>query len=94
MNAAAEIGRNPVIMHLSLNMENEQDDAEQDGRTRPARTSYQARTGTGKYEVLIFPLQLTTSRNGNLTRLMYTLATCDDHTYIPFLDQQSSALIQ
>ena len=32
--------------------------------------------------ILFFPAQLTTSRIGNLTRLIYTLAICDDHTYI------------
>ena len=31
----------------------------------------------------IFPVQLTTSRIGNLTRLILALAICDDHTYIP-----------
>ena len=33
-------------------------------------------------ENLFFPVQLTTSRIGNLTRLILTLAICDDHTYI------------
>ena len=33
-------------------------------------------------EILFFPDQLTTSRIGNLTRLIHTLAICDDHTYI------------
>ena len=32
-------------------------------------------------EIFIFPIQLTTSRIGNLTRLIHTLAICDDHTY-------------
>ena len=32
----------------------------------------------------IFPFQLTTCRIGNLTRLIHTLALCDDHTYILF----------
>ena len=36
----------------------------------------------GDREIFIFPVQLTTSRIGNLARLIYTLATCDDHTYI------------
>ena len=32
---------------------------------------------------IIFPVQLTTSRIGNLTRLIHTLlGICDDHTYI------------
>ena len=36
----------------------------------------------GDRESIIFPVQLTTSRIGNLTRLILTLAICDDHTYI------------
>ena len=31
---------------------------------------------------IIFPVQLTTSRIGNLTWLIHTLAICDDHTQI------------
>ena len=34
----------------------------------------------GDREKIIFPVQLTTSRIGNLTRLILTLAICDDHT--------------
>ena len=34
----------------------------------------------GDREIFIFPVQLTTSRIGNLTRLILTLAICDDHT--------------
>ena len=34
-------------------------------------------------EIFIFAVQLTTSRIGNLTRLILTLTMCDDHTYIP-----------
>ena len=30
----------------------------------------------GDREILIFPVQLTTSRIGNLTRLIHTLAIC------------------
>ena len=29
----------------------------------------------------VYPVQLTTCRTGNLTRLIHTLAICDDHTY-------------
>ena len=51
-------------------MENEQADAGRDGRTHLAGPNSQARTGTtGKY--LFFPVQLTTSRIGNLTRLIH-----------------------
>ena len=32
-------------------------------------------------EILTFPVQLTTSRIGNLTRLIHTLATCVTNTY-------------
>ena len=31
-------------------------------------------------EILFFPVQLTTCRIGRLTRLIHTLAICDDHT--------------
>ena len=31
-------------------------------------------------EIFIFPVQPTTSRIGNLTRSILTLAICDDHT--------------
>ena len=54
-----------------------------DGR----RPNSQARTGTGEYS--FFPVELTTSRIGNLTRLI--LAICDDHTcsvlcvFFPFI---------
>ena len=48
-------------------------DAGRDCRTRLARPNSQAQTGTG--EIFIFPVQLTTSRIGNLTRLILTLAT-------------------
>ena len=53
----------------------EQADAGRDCRTRLARPNSQARTGTGTH--IIFPLQLTMTRIGNLT-----LAICDDHTYM------------
>ena len=34
-------------------------------------------------EIFIFPVQLTTSRIGNLPRLILSLAICDDHTVLP-----------
>ena len=59
----------------------EQADAGRDCRNRLARPNYQARTGTGgDREKHIFPVQLTTSRIGNHTRLILTVAICDDHT--------------
>ena len=36
----------------------------------------------GDRKTFIFPVQLTTSRIGNLPRLILSLATCDDYTYI------------
>ena len=33
-------------------------------------------------EISISPVQLAACRIGNLTRLIHTLAICDDHTYI------------
>ena len=36
----------------------------------------------GDRETFIFPDQLTTSRIGNLTRSIPTLAMCYDHTYL------------
>ena len=36
----------------------------------------------GDREILIFPDQLTTSRIGNFTRLIHTLAICDGHTHM------------
>ena len=80
MDAAAELGRNPVSTHQIQPVEygDEQADAGRDCRIRLSRPNSQARTRTGK---LVFPVQLTTSRIGNLTRLMHTLAICHDHTY-------------
>ena len=56
MDAAAEIGRDPVSksIRFSPSMENEQADAGWDGRTRLARPNSQARTGTEKYSFSLF----------------------------------------
>ena len=81
MDAAAELGRNPVSKHQILPENgNEQADAGRDCRNRLARPNSQARTGTGEYS--FFPVQLTTSRIGNLARLILTISICDDYTYI------------
>ena len=49
MDAAAEIARNLVrTTTFSLSVENEQDDAGRDSRTRHAKPNSQARTGKGK----------------------------------------------
>ena len=82
MDAAAELGRNPGSMHqIQPEYGDEQADAGRDCRTRQARPNSQAQTWTGKYS--FFSVQLTTSRIGNLTRLIHALALiCDDHTNI------------
>ena len=82
MNIAAEIGRNPVSKHqIQPEYGDEQADAGRDCQTRLVRPDSQARTGiSAKY---IFFVQLTTSRIGNLTRLVDTLAKCVTiYTYI------------
>ena len=82
MDAAAEIGRNPVSKHqIQPEYGDEQADAGRDCRTRLARPNSQTRTGTGKYSFSLFSW-LTTSRIGNITRLIHIIAICDDHTYI------------
>ena len=76
-----EIGRNPVSKHqIKPDYGDEQADAGRDCRTRLERPNPQARTGTG--EKFIFPVQLITSRIGNLSRLILSFAICDDHAHI------------
>ena len=81
MDAAAEIGRNPVSKHqIQPEYGDEQADAGRDCRTRLARPNSQAHADR---EILTFPVQLTASRTGNLTRLIHTPAIClTMHTYI------------
>ena len=70
MDAAAELGRDPVSKHyIQPEYGDEQADAGRDCRTRLAGPNSQARRGH-------FPVQLTTSRIGSLTRLIHTLAIC------------------
>ena len=68
MDAAAELGR----------MEMSRLDAGRDCRTRLARPNSHARTRTGKCTFSLFSWPR--SRIGNLTRLILTRTTCDDHT--------------
>ena len=81
MDAAAELGRNPVSKHqIQPESGDRKADAGRDCRSRLARPNSQARTGTGKYSYIdphVFPVQLTANRIGNLiTRLNLTLAIC------------------
>ena len=79
MDSVAELGRNPVSKYkIQPEYGDEQADAGRDCRIRLARPNSQARTNADR-EILIFPNQLTTSRTGNLTRLIHT--ECD-RTYI------------
>ena len=74
IDAAAEPGRNPVRKHqIQPEYGDEQTDAGRDCRNRLARPNSQARTRADR-EIFIFPVQLTTSRIGNLTRSIHTLA--------------------
>ena len=52
------------------------------GLSNPSRET-KLSGANGEKEIFIFPVQLTTSRTGNLTRLILSPAVCDDHTYIP-----------
>ena len=68
-----ELGRNPVSKHqIQPEYGDEQADARRDCRTPSSETEF---FGTnGDREILIFPVQLTMCRIGNLTRLTHTLA--------------------
>ena len=92
MDAAPELGRNPVSKHqIPPEYGDEQADAGRDCQTRLARPNSQARTRTTG-EILIFPDQLTTSRIDNLTRLIHTLAICNDHTTYSNISTQQDIL--
>ena len=55
MDAAAELGRNPISKHhIHPEYGDEEADAGRDCRTRLARPHSQARTGTGKYSFPLF----------------------------------------
>ena len=65
MDAAAELGRiSEVRTTFSQSIE----------MSRPRETKFSGANADRK--ILIFPVQLTTCRIGNLTRLIYTLAIC------------------
>ena len=55
MDAAAEIGRNPVSKHqIQPKYGDEQADTGRGGQTRLARPNVQARTGTEEYSFSLF----------------------------------------
>ena len=79
MDAAAELGRNPVSKHqIQPEYGDEQADAGRDGWTRLARPNYQARTGTGEY---YFPCSADHEQDWHPYPVDPYSAICDDHTY-------------
>ena len=81
MDAAAEIGMNPVSTRFSLSMEMSR--LTRDGTAETVSRDQILRGANGDREILVFPVQLTTSRIGNLalSRLILTLALCYHHAY-------------
>ena len=72
MDAAAEIGTNPVSRHqIQPEYGDEQPDAGRGCRTRLCDTKFSG--ANGDMEISIFPVQLPTSRTGNLTPLILLL---------------------
>ena len=77
MDAAAELGSNPVSKHqIQPEYGDEQADAGRDGWTRLARPNSQTRTGTGEYY-----LPCSADLEQDYPVDPYS-AICDDHTYI------------
>ena len=71
MDAAAELGRNPVSKH-QIQPEYGDEQADANGANEPVSRDQILRHARGQGNIN-FPVQLTTSRIGNLTRLIYTL---------------------
>ena len=83
MNAAAELGRNPAGKHQIQPAYGDEQALRETGLSNPSRETKLSGANGGK-EILIFPVQLTTCRIGNLTSLIRTLSICDN-TYTPTL---------
>ena len=82
MDAAAELGRNPVSISTSFSLSMEMSRLMRDGTAEPASRDQILRHARGQGNI-IFAVQLTTSRIGNLTRLIHTLLyVMTIHTYI------------
>ena len=81
MDAAAELGRNPVCKHQLQPEYGDEQAGRGTGRLNPSRETKFSGTH-GDRGIFIFPVQLTTSRIGNLTRLIHTLLyVMAIHTY-------------
>ena len=79
MDAAAELGRNPVSKHqIQPEYGDEQADAGRDCRSRLARSNSPARTRTGKY----FPCSADHEQDWQPYPVDPYAAICDDHMYI------------
>ena len=77
MDAAAELGRNPVSKqhHIQPGYGDEQADAGRDCRTNQSlETKFSGANGDS--EIFVLPVQLTTSRIGNLTWLILNIVIC------------------
>ena len=72
MDAAAELGENPVIKHQIQPEYGDEQALTRDGTAEPISGDQILRHARGQGNV-IFPVQLTTSRIGNFTRLIHTL---------------------
>ena len=71
MDAAAETGNSPVSKHQIQPECEERAGWRGTGRPNPPHeTKISGANGNG--EILIFPVQLTTSKSGNIIRFMYT----------------------
>ena len=82
MDAAAELGRNPVSKHQIQPEYGDGSRLTRDGTAEPVSRDQILRHARGQGNI-IFPVQLTTSRIGNLTRLIHTLlCVMTIHTYI------------
>ena len=77
MDAATELGRDPVRKHqIQPEYGDEQAATGRDGNAEPVSRDQLLRRERGLRETLIFPVQLTTRKIGNLTRLIHILAIC------------------
>ena len=72
MDVAVEIGRNPLSKHQMQPEYGERAGWRGTGHANPSRKTKVSGANRDR-EMLIFPVQLTTSRIGNLTRLIHTL---------------------
>ena len=91
MDAVAELGRNPVSKtRFSLGMEMSRLTRDETAEPVPRDQTLRRERGQGNIH---FPVQLTTSRIGNLTQLILTLVICEDHTYITYLDNDMKNML-